>query len=237
LKDRRVLEVVCKYGRRGQSFNKLVEEVKPFISRSTFALRIERLQRLGYVEKFPNEKRKQVKRIRGTLQARMFMWMVARAKDEVATIERLLSEKEDELSKKPKELSAEQVKAFREFTREGLERISRTFGSVAFAAVTYGETAAGDIFLPSVVEGFRSVMLKLASVLKRNPELTGAAFRLEEKSPEEKIKEVRMFLDEFGEEILEKIPEPLRSRKAIIEEIMKHPEKLGLLVSTLLRQP
>jgi len=237
LKDRRVLEVVCKYGRRGQSFNKLVEEVKPFISRSTFALRIERLQRLGYVEKFPNEKRKQVKRIRGTLQARMLMWMIARAKDDMAKIEKLLSEKEDELSKQLKELSPEQVKAFREFTREELERIMHTFSSVAIAAITYGETAAGDIFVPSVVESFRSVMLKLASVIKKNPELVRATFSVREKPPEGKIKEVRMFLDEFGEEILEKIPEPLRSRKTIIEEIMKHPEKLGLLVSTLLRQP
>lgn len=214
LKDRRVLEVVCKYGREGQSFNKLVEEAKPFISRSTFALRIERLRRLGYVEKLPNKKRKQVKRIRGTLQARVLMWMVARAKDEIAAIERLLSEKEDKLSRKPRELSAGQVKAFRDFVREEFERISRTFSSVAAVAVTYGETAAGDIFLPSVVESFRGVMLKLASVLKRNPELTKVAFRLKEKPPEEKIKEIRMFLDEFGEEILKKIPEPLRSRKA-----------------------
>lgn len=41
LKDRRILEVICKHGKVGQSFNKLVDEVKPFISRSTFALRVE----------------------------------------------------------------------------------------------------------------------------------------------------------------------------------------------------
>lgn len=237
LKDRRVLEVVCKYGRRGQSFNKLVGEVKPFVSRSTFALRIERLQRLGYVEKFPNEERKQVKRIRGTLQARMLMWMIARAKDDIAKIEKLSSEKEEQLSKQPKELSPEQVKAFRDFTREELERIVHTFSSVAIAAITYGETATGDIFLPSVVESYRSVMLKLASIIKKNPELARATFSVKEKPPEERIKEVKTFFDEFGEEILEKIPEPLRSRKAIIEEVMKHPEKLGLLVSTIWTQP
>ncbi len=235
-RDRLILEAVCKYGREGQSFNKLVEEVKHFASRSTFALRIERLQRLGYIEKLPDKKRKQVKRIRGSLQTRMLMWIVAKARDDIAKIERLLSEKESELSKHPQEISREQVEAFRNFIREEFEKINRIFGSIAFAAVTYGETAAGDIFLPSVVESFRSVMLKLASIIKKNPELSEAAFRMEEKPPEEKIKEAKMFFDKFGEEVLERLPRHLQSRKAIIGEIMKSPEKLGLLLSALWRQ-
>lgn len=210
--------------------------MKGFASRSTFALRVERLQRLGYVEKFPDKERKQVKRIRGTLPARMLMWAVSKAKDDIAEIEKLLSEKEDQLSKQPRGLSPEQVKAFSDFIREELERIMRTFSSVAIAAVTYGETAAGDIFLPSVVESFRSVMLKLASIIKKNPELARAALPVKEKPPEEKIEEAKAFFGEFGEEILEKIPGPLRSRKVVIEEIMKHPEKLGLLISTLWAQ-
>lgn len=180
-----------------------------------------------------NERRKQVKLIRGSLQARMLMWQVARAKDEIATIERLISEKEDEFSKKHKELPPEQVKAFREFVREKLEKIHRTFSSVAVVAVTYGETAAGDIFLPSVVESLRSVTFKLASLIKKNPELAKAMFPVKEKPPKEIIKEAKMFFDEFGEEIIEKIPERLQSRKAVIEEIMKHPERLGLLTSIL----
>ena len=104
--------------------------------------------------------------------------------------------------------------------------------AIGIVAITYGETAAGDIFLPSTVERFRGVMLKLASVIKKCPEL---AFPVKKKPPEEKIKEAKMFFDEFGEEILEKIPERLQSRKATIEEIIKHPEKLGLL-STLWAQ-
>jgi hypothetical protein len=41
--DRQMLETICTHSREGQSFNKLVEEVKPFASRSTFAFRAKRL--------------------------------------------------------------------------------------------------------------------------------------------------------------------------------------------------
>jgi len=237
-RDRRILELVCRYGREGQSFNKLVEEAKPFASRSTFALRIERLQRLGYVEKIPDKRRKQVKRIRGSLQTRMLMWLVNRVREEAAKIEKEITEKEKELSRKPKELSTQDVRAFRDFLREiKLRKVNGVFSSVATVAVTYGETAAGDIFLPSVVESFRNVMLKLASLMKRNPELAKAAVVSKEKPPEETIKEAKAFFDEFGEEILEKLAKNMRSKRKVMEELMKHPERLGLLPSTLWTKP
>jgi len=230
-RDRQILDLVCKHGKEGQSFNKLVEEAKPFASRSTFALRIERLQRLNYVEKLPDKERKQVKRIRGALQARMLMWLVKRIREDAAGIEELIKEKEEELAKKPRELSPQDIKAFKDLLKKTLERIAGVFSSVAAVAVTYGEAAAGDIFLPSVMESFRNVMLRLVSILKRNPELTKAVFVFKEKPPEEAIREAKAFFDEFGEEILERLPERLQSRKAALEEIVKHPEKLGLLPS------
>lgn len=236
LKDRQILEVVCKYGRVGQSFNKLVEEVKPFISRSTFAVRLERLQRLNYIEKLPDEKMKQVKRIRGNLQARMLMWNIARAKEGVATIVKLISEKEEELSKAPisERLSAEQVEGFRAFLRQILlERTTNIFSSVATIAVTYGEAAAGDIFLPSITEDFRDIVRRLSSLVRKNPDLAKATLEIREKPSDESLREVRMFFEEFGEEILEKIPKSLEARKAIISEVIKDPEKLSLLISTL----
>lgn len=231
-KDRQILEVICRYGRVGQSFNKLVNEVKPFISRSTFALRVERLQRLGYIEKLPDNERKQVKRIKGTIQARMLMWLVARAKDEISRIEKFVSEKEDEFSKQPKELSPEEINAFKDFMHNMLERITQIFSWTTMVAIIYGENAAGDIFLPSTVESFRKVMPKFASAIKMNPELARAAFTVKEPS-EEKIKETKMFFEEFGEEILERLPKQLESRKTILEEVMKNPERIGLLLSAL----
>ena len=232
LKDRRILEVVCRYGRKGQSFNKLVEEVKPFVSRSTFAARIERLQRLGYIEKLPDKEKKQVKRISGTLRFRMLMWMIGRTKDEISKIERRLSEKETEIAETSEKLPPEHLEDFRTYIREEFEKIGQTFSSVAIAAVTYGETAAGDVFLPSLMENLRGVMLKLASIMKTNPELTTTAYQTEDIQLE-KTKEAKMFFDEFGEEFLEKIPESMKSRKAILEEMMKNPEMLGKLIPAL----
>jgi len=232
LRDRKILELVCTYGKEGQSFNKLVEEARHFASRSTFALRIERLQRLNYVEKLPDKERKQVKRIRGTLQARMLMWLVRRMREEAAEIEKLITEKQEELSKH-KELSHEDIKTFGELLRKNvIERINGVFGSVAAVAITYGETAAGDIFLPSVIESFRNMVFKLASIIKKNPELAKTIVP-KERPPDETIKEAKLFFDEFGEEMLERLPERLRSRKGAIEEIIKHPERLGLLPSVL----
>jgi len=235
-KDRQILEVVCRYGRVGQSFNRLVEEMKPFISRSTFAVRLERLQRLNYIEKLPDERMKQVKRIRGTLPARMLMWSVARAKEGVAAVVKVISEKEEELSKMPatERLSAEQVEGFRTFLQQILlERTANIFSSVATVAVTYGENAAGDIFLPSITEDFRDVVRRLSSLLKKNPDLAKATLEVQKKPSDESVKEARMFFEEFGEELLEKIPKPLEARRAILSEVIKDPEKIGLLVSTL----
>jgi len=231
-RDRKILELLCKYGREGQSFNKLVEEAKPFASRSTFALRVERLQRLNYAEKLPDKERKQVKRLRGTLQARMLMWLVGRMREEASEIEKRITDREEELLKL-KELSPEDMKAFGDFFQKtGVERIKGIFGSVATVALTYGETAAGDIFLPSVIESFRNAVLKLASIIKKNPALAKAIVP-REKPPEETVKEAKLFFDEFGEEVLERLPERLQSRKSAIQEIIKHPEKLGLLPSVL----
>ena len=231
-RDRKILELLCKYRREGQSFNRLVEEAKPFVSRSTFALRVERLQRFNYAEKLPDKERKQVKRLRGTLQARMLMWLVGRMREEASEIEELITEKDEELSKR-KELSPEDIKTFGDFLRKtGVERINGVLSSVAAVAVTYGEAAAGDIFLPSVIESFRNAVLKLASIMKKNPKLAKAIVP-RERPPEETVKEVKLFFDEFGEEVLERLPERLQSRKSAIQEIVKHPEKLGLLPSVL----
>jgi len=184
------------------------------------------------VEKLPDKERKQVKRLRGTLQARMLMWIVGRMREEASEIEKLITEKEEELSKR-KELSPEDIKAFGDFLQKtGVQKINGIFGSVAAVAVTYGEAAAGDIFLPSVVESFRNAVLKLASIIKKNPKLAKAIVPTE-KPPEETVKEAKLFFDEFGEEVLERLSVRLQSRKAAIEEIIKDPEKLGLLPSVL----
>ena len=232
-KDRQILEVIYNYGRKGQSFNKLVEEVKPFVSRSTFSTRVERLQRLGYIDKTPDPERKQVKLISGTLQFRIFMWMIRRTKDVISQIGGRLSEKEKEIAEISEMLQPEHIEDFRTYVRGELEKIGQTFSSVATAAVAYGESAAGDIFLPSLMESLREVMLRLASIVKNNRELTVAAFLTENQLDQDKILEAEMFFEEFGVEFLESIPESMKSRKDILEEMMNKPEMLRQLIPSL----
>jgi hypothetical protein len=76
-------------------------------------------------------------------------------------------------------------------------------------------------------------MLKLASIMKKNPDFTIAAFQTENQHDQEKILEAKMFFDEFGEELLENIPESMRSRKAILEKIMENPTMLGKIIPSL----
>jgi len=49
---------------------------------------------------------------------------------------------------------------------------------------------------------------------------------VEGKPPEERVKDVRAFFEEFGEELFERAPIPLESRKAMLTEILKTPKGL-----------
>ena len=52
-----MIQTICKEGAKGIDFNKLIERARTFASRSTVAVRIERLVRLGYLEKSGGSKR------------------------------------------------------------------------------------------------------------------------------------------------------------------------------------
>lgn len=231
-RDRRILEVVCKYGKQGQSFNKLAEEVKPFASRSTFALRIERLQRLKYLEKFPDVKRKQMKRIRGAFRTRLLMWMIAKAQKQIAEIEDLICEKE-KLLNKPESFTSEETDDIRVFFQKTLtEKINNTFSSIAYVAAGHGEAAAGDIFLPQVTESFRRIVLRMSSFVMKNPAVAKMVLAPEGRASDKDTEELRRFFDEFGEEILENAPKHLRLK---VEDLMKQPEKSRELALSLMK--
>jgi hypothetical protein len=170
--DRRILEAICEHGREGQSFNKLVSEVRPFVSRSTFALRTKRLEKLGFVETFPDAKERQVRRTRGKPSSLMLMRIVARMKQQCAEVELSLVE----LS----ELKANAEFGVDELTRriEPInDRIRGIFALVGSYAVLFGEGVAGDLLLPMVVGDFRKVNSALLSLLRSHPELAHAIER------------------------------------------------------------
>jgi len=236
LRDRLILEAICRHGKKGQSFNRLVDEMKPFVSRSTLAVRLERLQRLNYVEKLADDKMKQVRWIRGSLPARMLMWHIARAKEQVKAIEECIAKKDENVLKTLERgtLPAEIIDDLRRFVQDIQRRVSIIFSMVAEIAITYGEAPASYIFLPAIIEDLRNMTLRFSSLIQKRPELTvSIALGAEGKPPEERVKDVRAFFEEFGEELFERAPIPLESRKAMLAEILKNPERLATFISAL----
>lgn len=171
--DRQLLETICAHGREGQSFNRLVAEAKPFASRSTFALRAKRLTKLNYIERFPDGKDKQAVRIRGTPMMLLLTRIASTMKSQCAELERAIRERADAV-RAQKATSEDMIKKQLEFVNEANDKIKGVFSLIGVYAVNIGETAAGDVLLPMVVEDFRRVNSALASLLASNPRLTHA---------------------------------------------------------------
>ncbi len=166
LLDRKILEVVCSHHREGQSFNKLVEEVKPLASRSTFALRAKRLEKLGYIEKISDTKQKQIKRIRGTPIVLLASRLLERIREQCGeAVQDLKCKKEFILSKKDQEYTDKEFSELKESILQLGERIKEIFSLVGTYAVLLGEPIAGDLLLPKLVEDFKKLNSELLSLL------------------------------------------------------------------------
>ena len=168
--DRQILETICRHGREGQSFNRLVAEVHPFASRSTFALRTKRLVKLNYTERFPDGKNRQMKRLRGTPPMLMLARISSTMKAQCADLEHAIRERTGSI-KARKALSEDEVNREIGYVNQTNDKIKGVFSLVGVYAVNLGETAAGDIILPMVVEDFKRVNSAFASLLASNPQL------------------------------------------------------------------
>jgi len=232
-RDRKILEVLYKHGRRGQSFNKLADEVKSFVSRSTLALRLEKLRRLNYIEKLPGEKRGMV-RIRATFQTRLIMWLIERAKEEVDEVVSIISKKREELLDKD-ELTEEDIKEFKTFLHKLIhEKVNDLFAFVVHAAIYFGMGVAKDLCLPSLINSFKKIFSAIESISKEFPALAkptpsiNIGFRTYPpgtKLPQEAIRVLRSFFDEFGEDLLEMCPDSESSK--VFRRLMEHPEEIS----------
>jgi len=235
-RDRLILEAVCRHGKKGQSFNRLVDELKDFISRSTLAVRLQRLRRLKYVEKLRDEKTKQLTWIRGSLPTRMLMWYTGRAKERVKAIEECVARKNEGVLKALEvgTLPADMIDDLRRFVQDVVQRrVSIIFNMIAEIAIVYGEGPASYLFLPTIIEDSRNMTLGFSSLTRKRPDLAMLiSLGANAEPPKERVEDVRAFFEKFGEELFERAPMSPESRKAMLAEILETPEKLGKFVST-----
>jgi len=103
--DMQILETISKHGRSGQSFNKLVLEVNGFAARSTFALRVKRLEKLNYAESVPDAKKRQVRRIRGKPTTLLVMRIASRMKAQCSELEQAINSRAESIRAKKDHLS------------------------------------------------------------------------------------------------------------------------------------
>ncbi|MEM3647259.1 MAG: hypothetical protein QW334_03840 [Thermofilum sp.] len=211
--DRQILEVICKHGRDGQSFNKLVAEAKGFASRSTFALRAKRLEKLNYIERLPDEKNKQMKRIRGKPMMLLVMRIASRMRSQCAELEQAIQRRAESLGTQ-KILNNDELDDQKRFINQTNDKIKGVFSLIGVYAVNLGESVAGDLLLPMVIDNFKKVSSAVMSLLASNPQLMQAV--ADEKLvgiPLEELKDD--FRYAFGTEVNRALPRFSKRLKAL----------------------
>jgi DNA-binding Lrp family transcriptional regulator len=171
--DKQLLEIISKHGREGQSFNKLVSEVSGFASRSTFALRVKRLERLNYTESIPDEANKQMRRIRGKPIMLLMMRITSRMKSQCSELEQAINSRTESIRTR-KILSEAEIEDQKEFINGANEKIKGIYSLIGTYAVNFGVSVAGDLLLPMVLNDFKKLNSALGAFLVSNPRLMRA---------------------------------------------------------------
>jgi len=162
-RDRKLIQTICKEGGKGIGFNRLVEKDRPFASRSTVTVRIERLVRLGYLERGGAKGSGKEKPVRLTFKCFSLMLSIDKSKEIAA---KLHSEIQS-MHKRDRIREGELKKWWGELR----ERYNALFGMVGSMAVVYGTSAAGDLFLPLIVEDYKMLSTAFMNLVRERPAL------------------------------------------------------------------
>ncbi len=165
-KDRQIMIVLKEAGIDGLGFNALVKRLQPEVSRSTVAVRVEKLLRLGYLEKRQSWRSGKSKPIYLSKRTQQIFAIIDKSR-----------ELSNDLIQKLDELDELDQRTFEKWFDEFRERYNSLFGMTAVVAVFYGASAAGDIFLPFLLDDYRNLSNKFAELIKDKPEVLKALRR------------------------------------------------------------
>ncbi len=159
-KDRKIMIVLKEAGINGLGFNALVKKLQPEVSRSTVAVRVEKLLRLGYLEKKQNWRSGKLKPIYLSKRTQQIFAIIDKSREMSSDI----IQKLDELDELDQEVFENWINEFR-------EKFNGLFGMAAMIAVFYGTSAAGDIYLPFLINDYRNLLNKFTKTMRDKPEL------------------------------------------------------------------
>jgi DNA-binding Lrp family transcriptional regulator len=203
-KDRRILEAVYQSGTL--KFNVLAERVKTEVSRATLVGRLEKLVRLGYLEKQRLEADRRSVAITLNPLAQILMLTVEQARSRLQALGAELGR-----------LKATQAhgEGLVGFLKEASSRLSSAYSMTTSIALMFGVDAATEVFLPMLVEEYRKLAQDLTQLFRRSPaaareylqsvftresvdQLRGVSLSLEKKGLHELAKLVDLFLTQYG---------------------------------------
>jgi DNA-binding Lrp family transcriptional regulator len=163
-RDSKLIQAIYGEGEKGIGFNKLVGRTRGFASRSTVAVRVERLVRLGYLERGAgNTGSGRERPVRLTFRCFSFMLSVEKSRGIAAKLRSELQSMQG-----AKDLGGGRLERWYDEFRE---RYNTLFGMVGTMAVFYGTSAAGDLFLPLVVDDYKALSAEFMSQFRERPEL------------------------------------------------------------------
>lgn len=157
-RDRKIIEITFRHLNRGAGFNKIVNELKSFISRSTVAFRVARLCRLGYLERLPRNSPGDIRPVRVSFRCFSLLNLMAQEQGKLDVLAKKLRERRQESG-------SDNLNKWYIEMREQWNGLFAMAGSVA---LLYGERAALDIFLPVMMEGYRNLISELFSSIENS---------------------------------------------------------------------
>jgi hypothetical protein len=105
------------------------------------------------------------------------MLALGSTRSQIARLMRSLDGITSEIAGGRRNASAHEAK-IRRWYKEFRVRLNGSFGMTGSIAVIYGTAAAGDIFLPFIVQDYKLAFHKLLTVLQSNPRFRGLAQKL-----------------------------------------------------------
>jgi DNA-binding Lrp family transcriptional regulator len=162
-RDRKLIQAIFEEGAPGIGFNKLVEKMDGSASRSTVAVRMRRLVKLGYLERKREKAPGREKPVRVTFKCYTLMTVVSKTRDVAAKLRSQMQS----MRKSGGVGEGDSRRWWAEFR----ERYNGFFGMVGSMAVFYGTAAAGDLFLPFIVEDYKSLSSEFMDMVRERPEL------------------------------------------------------------------
>lgn len=159
-KDRQILVALRDAGPQGLGFNLLVGKVRDSVSRSTVAVRIEKLVRLGYVTKKQGERAGKSAPISLSRRSESLFAFIDASKE---MGKRVLQELEEF------EANNFNEEEFEKWYAKFRDRFNSTFGMAAVVAVLFGRSAAGDLFMPLLMDNYNPLFAKLTEIFRKKP--------------------------------------------------------------------